>query len=110
MELGYKRPRERALRDSGLGEYTQMQLSKGKSRRTPDKPQKNGWSDGTGLGVDAKCYRPSDKEPFMNERGRPAGGSLAAGANNRPDSGSKTQWLMRCATGARAQKRLQSSR
>jgi DnaK suppressor protein len=70
MELGYKRPRERALRDSGLGEYTQMQLSKGKSRRTPDKPQKNGRSDGTGLGVDAKCYRPSDKEPFMNERQR----------------------------------------
>jgi DnaK suppressor protein len=71
-----------------------MQLSKGKNRRTPDKPQKNGKSGAvglaaglaagfaaglakglaaglaTGLGPDAKPYRPSDKEPFMNERQR----------------------------------------
>jgi DnaK suppressor protein len=86
--------RARALCDSGLREYTQMQLSKGKNRRTPDKPQKNGKSGAaglaaglaagfaaglakglaaglaTGLGPDAKPYRPSDKEPFMNERQR----------------------------------------
>jgi DnaK suppressor protein len=47
-----------------------MQLAKGKNRGTVDKPQKNGRSDGLGLGTDAKCYRPSDKEPFMNERQR----------------------------------------
>jgi DnaK suppressor protein len=47
-----------------------MQLSKGKNRRAPDKPYKNGRSDGAGLGVDTKCYRPTDKEPFMNERQR----------------------------------------
>jgi DnaK suppressor protein len=47
-----------------------MQLSKGKNRRAPDKPYKNGGSDGAGLGVDTKCYRPTDKEPFMNERQR----------------------------------------
>jgi DnaK suppressor protein len=47
-----------------------MQLSKGKNRRTPDKPYKNGRSEEAGLGADAKCYRPTDKEPFMNERQR----------------------------------------
>jgi len=47
-----------------------MQLSKGKNRRTPDKPHKNGRSDEIGFGADPKCYRPSDKEPFMNERQR----------------------------------------
>jgi DnaK suppressor protein len=45
-------------------------LSKGKNRRTPDKPHKNGSSDGAAIGADAKCYRPNDKEPFMNERQR----------------------------------------
>jgi DnaK suppressor protein len=47
-----------------------MQLAKGKNGRTPDKPHKNGKSDGVGLGADARIYRPSDKEPFMNERQR----------------------------------------
>jgi DnaK suppressor protein len=47
----------------------QMQLSKGKNRR-PDKLQKNGQANGTGLGPDARFYRPSDREPFMNERQR----------------------------------------
>jgi DnaK suppressor protein len=47
-----------------------MQLAKGKNGRTLDKPHKNGKSDGIGLGVDARIYRPSDKEPFMNERQR----------------------------------------
>jgi DnaK suppressor protein len=51
-----------------------MQLSKGKGRPTPDKPQKNGKNDAAGvaagLGPDAKLYRPSDKESFMNERQR----------------------------------------
>jgi DnaK suppressor protein len=46
-----------------------MQLFKGRSRR-PDKPQKNGKGEGLGLVADAKFYRPSDKEPFMNERQR----------------------------------------
>jgi DnaK suppressor protein len=47
-----------------------MLLAKGKNGRTPDKPHKNGKSDGVGLGADARIYRPSDKEPFMNERQR----------------------------------------
>ncbi len=47
-----------------------MQLAKGKNGRTPDKPHKNGKGDGIGLGADARIYRPSDKEPFMNERQR----------------------------------------
>lgn len=46
-----------------------MQLSKGRNRR-PEKPQKNGKSDGMGLVADGRFYRPSDKEPFMNERQR----------------------------------------
>ena len=52
-----------------------MQLSKGKNRR-PDKPVRNGKGDGTdpnhGLnhGMDPMFYRPTDKEPFMNERQR----------------------------------------
>jgi DnaK suppressor protein len=48
------------------GEYTQMQLFKGKNRRAADKPQNNG----AGFGADVKFYRPNDKEPFMNERQR----------------------------------------
>ena len=46
-----------------------MHLFKGKNRR-PDKPQKNGKGEGLGLVADARFYRPSDKEPFMNERQR----------------------------------------
>ena len=46
-----------------------MHLFKGKNRR-PDKAQKNGKGDGVGLVADARFYRPSDKEPFMNERQR----------------------------------------
>jgi DnaK suppressor protein len=46
-----------------------MQLSKGRNRR-PEKPQKNGKDNGMGLVADAKFYRPSDNEPFMNERQR----------------------------------------
>ena len=46
-----------------------MQLSKGKNKR-PDKPQNNGRSGGLGPAADPKFYRPSDKEPFMNERQR----------------------------------------
>jgi DnaK suppressor protein len=68
MELGYK-PRARGRFASWLREYTQMQLSKGKNRR-PDKPEKNGKSDGTGFASEPCFYRPSDKEPFMNERQR----------------------------------------
>jgi DnaK suppressor protein len=46
-----------------------MQLSKGRNRR-PEKPEKNGKSYGVGVVADGKFYRPSDKEPFMNERQR----------------------------------------
>src|SRR6516225_4715382 len=46
-----------------------MQMSKGKNRRS-DRPQKHGKGEGVGLVADAKFYRPSDKEPFMNERQR----------------------------------------
>src|SRR5215469_12509920 len=46
-----------------------MQLSKGKNRR-PDKPHKNGTGDGVGPVTDVAFYRPTDKEPFMNERQR----------------------------------------
>jgi len=71
MELRYKPPRERALR-KWLREYTQMHLSKGKNRPNPEKPQKNGKGGVAGLVADVKFYRPSDKEPFMNERQREA--------------------------------------
>src|SRR5581483_310801 len=46
-----------------------MQLSKGKNRR-PDKPHRNGKGDEAVLGTDSNFYRPTDKEPFMNERQR----------------------------------------
>jgi DnaK suppressor protein len=46
-----------------------MQLFKGRNKR-PDKPHRNGKSDGTGFVADARFYRPNDKEPFMNERQR----------------------------------------
>jgi DnaK suppressor protein len=46
----------------------QMQLFERKNHRAPEKPHKNGKSDVGGLGPDAELYRPSDKEPFMNER------------------------------------------
>jgi RNA polymerase-binding transcription factor len=47
-----------------------MHLSKGKNRPNPEKPQKNGKGGVAGLVADVKFYRPSDKEPFMNERQR----------------------------------------
>jgi DnaK suppressor protein len=66
MDVGYKPPREGTL---GAG-VTQMQLFKSKSRRAADKPHKNGNADALSLGSGAKFYRPSEKEPFMNERQR----------------------------------------
>src|SRR5215467_1516572 len=57
-------------------------LFKSKNTRTADKPHKNGKGNGVGpamgsgaglgpgLGPDGKLYRPSDKEPFMNDRQR----------------------------------------
>jgi DnaK suppressor protein len=51
-----------------------MQLLKGKNGRVADKPHKNGHGNGkveeTGARLDEKFYRPTDKEPFMNERQR----------------------------------------
>jgi DnaK suppressor protein len=48
----------------------QMQLSKSKNGRAADRPLKNGKGDAVAIGPDGKVYRPSDKEPFMNERQR----------------------------------------
>ncbi len=47
-----------------------MQLFKGKNGRAADKPEKNGNGEGTGVTVEERLYRPTDKEPFMNERQR----------------------------------------
>jgi DnaK suppressor protein len=47
-----------------------MQLSKSKNGRAADKPHKNGKGEAVAIGPDGKLYRPSDKEPFMNERQR----------------------------------------
>jgi DnaK suppressor protein len=47
-----------------------MQLLKGKNGRAADKPHRNGKGDSIGLRPDEKLYRPTDKEPFMNERQR----------------------------------------
>jgi DnaK suppressor protein len=56
-----------------------MQLLKGKSGRTAEKPVKNGKHDGTnGVNgangtngrLEGRLYRPTDKEPFMSERQR----------------------------------------
>jgi DnaK suppressor protein len=48
----------------------QMQLSKSKNGRAADRPLKNGKGEAVAIGPDGKVYRPSDKEPFMNERQR----------------------------------------
>jgi DnaK suppressor protein len=45
-----------------------MQLLKGKNGRTADPPHKNGKTDAPNGRADG--YRPTDKEPFMNERQR----------------------------------------
>jgi DnaK suppressor protein len=47
-----------------------MQLSKSKNGRAADRPLKNGKGEAVAIGPDGKVYRPSDKEPFMNERQR----------------------------------------
>jgi DnaK suppressor protein len=47
-----------------------MQLLKGRNGRAADKPHKNGKSEAAGPQPDEKQYRPTDKEPFMNERQR----------------------------------------
>src|SRR5271167_559257 len=47
-----------------------MQLLKGKNGRIADTPHKNGKTDTLNGRADDKLYRPSDKEPFMNERQR----------------------------------------
>ena len=47
-----------------------MQLFKSKARRAAEKPPNNGKAGVLSLGPDAKFYRPSEKEPFMNERQR----------------------------------------
>jgi DnaK suppressor protein len=45
-------------------------MLKGKNGRTAEAPHKNGKSDGLNGRSDDKLYRPTDKEPFMNERQR----------------------------------------
>jgi len=47
-----------------------MQLLKGKNGRAAEKPNNNGKADGMNGRADEKGYRPTDKEPFMNERQR----------------------------------------
>jgi DnaK suppressor protein len=47
-----------------------MQLLKGKNGRTADTPHKNGKVEVANGLTDDKSYRPSDKEPFMNDRQR----------------------------------------
>jgi DnaK suppressor protein len=47
-----------------------MQLLKRKNGRIADKLLKNGKIEGFSLRPDEKLYRPTDKEPFMNERQR----------------------------------------
>jgi DnaK suppressor protein len=45
-------------------------MLKGKNGRIAETPHKNGKSDGLNGRPDDKLYRPTDKEPFMNERQR----------------------------------------
>jgi DnaK suppressor protein len=47
-----------------------MQLLKGKNGRTTDTPLKNGKAEALAIQTDDKSYRPTDKEPFMNDRQR----------------------------------------
>jgi DnaK suppressor protein len=47
-----------------------MQLLKGKNGRTADAPHKNGKAEAVAILTDDKSYRPTDKEPFMNDRQR----------------------------------------
>ncbi len=47
-----------------------MQLFKSRSRRAAEKPLKNGKADTPDIGSNDRLYRPSEKEPFMNERQR----------------------------------------
>ena len=69
MDLGYKPPREGHLARVGW-ELTQMQLLKGKNGRTAEPPHKNGKIGVSNGHIDEKLYRPTDKEPFMNDRQR----------------------------------------
>ena len=43
---------------------------KGTNGRAAEKPNKNGKGEGVGFRPEERLYRPSDKEPFMNERQR----------------------------------------
>jgi DnaK suppressor protein len=47
-----------------------VQLQKGKNGRAARKPHKNGKGTETSAGLTEGPYRPTDKEPFMNERQR----------------------------------------
>jgi DnaK suppressor protein len=47
-----------------------MQLFKSKTRRAAEKPPGNGKADAPSVEPDGKIYRPSEKEPFMDERQR----------------------------------------
>jgi DnaK suppressor protein len=47
-----------------------MQLLKGKTGRSADKPHKNGHGAESSVRLPEGMYRPTDKEPFMNERQR----------------------------------------
>jgi DnaK suppressor protein len=47
-----------------------MQSARSKNGRSDDKTYRNGHSNGKSLAPVAGLYRPTDKEPFMNERQR----------------------------------------
>jgi DnaK suppressor protein len=47
-----------------------MQSAKSKNGRSDDKTYRNGHSNGKSLALPGGLYRPTDREPFMNERQR----------------------------------------
>jgi DnaK suppressor protein len=53
-----------------VGKYTQMRLFKSKSGRSAERPSEDSKADTPSVGSDAKLYRPTEKEPFMNDRQR----------------------------------------
>jgi DnaK suppressor protein len=58
--------REEAAQVSGVGDKKSMQSAKGKNGRSDDTLSNNG----KGLRIFEKIYRPTDREPFMNDRQR----------------------------------------
>jgi DnaK suppressor protein len=70
LSLSWTLDISRRARVHWVGGYTQMQLFKSKTRRAAEKPPGNGKADAPSVEPDGKIYRPSEKEPFMDERQR----------------------------------------